>query len=85
MEIIREIFKQELKHLINEEQEGKFENHIIFSHPTRAAEYAMNWAKKAYDLNEFYWHVANIISTLDETQDEKIEKIKLLLPYYGWL
>lgn len=84
MERIREIVKEELLQIVNETRIVKFEDHNIFSHPQRAAEYAMDWARKANELNKFYWQVANILGNLDTTQDVKIEQIEKLLPNYGY-
>lgn len=84
MEKVREIVKHELLQMMSETRIIKFQDHNIFSHPQRTADYAMDWARKANELNEFYWHVANILGNLNTSQDVKIASIEKLLPNYGY-
>ncbi len=85
MELIREIVKQEIQQIINEGPAENCENHYDFFRPDRAAEYALAFAQKASELNEFYWHVANIATNIESSPEEKIALIKKLLPNFGWL
>ncbi len=85
MDEMREIIREELKLVVNEGGLINFENHPIFSNPTKAAEYAMDWMQKASDLNRFYWQISNIMGTVDMSPEEKIANIQELMPHYGWL
>lgn len=85
MEDVRKIIREEIAIVINERGLMNFEKHPIFSNPTKAAEYAMDWMQKASDLNRFYWQVSNILGTSDMAPEEKLARIQELMPHYGWL
>lgn len=85
MENVLKIIREELNEIVNEGGLMNFENHPIFSDPTKAAEYAMDWMQKASDLNRFYWQVSNVLEIVDMSPEEKIARIQDLMPHYGWL
>lgn len=85
MKDVRNIIREELSRLIDEGSFMNFEKHPIFSNPTKAAEYAMDWMQKASDLNRFYWQVSNILGISDMTPGEKLARIQELMPHYGWI